>query len=274
MLPTLDSSFNIDDEIVRLNKLKNIDKLRLWFRDLPATQKKDGDEGLAMDPLLAVQYVLFKYGHLKLGIGVLNISFRNVMLTIREFITLGNLVNIDDLIIGVGSGEKESLFEDSKLSWNEKTSNFISWLTEYSTHFNNVNQGGRISLKNHYYSMGNLAHLPTLAIATKNTDIVNKYQKTFSSNIVWLNSLDTISKLKKKINGKRLIMFLPIKINQEAKKIEIIQYEGRDILAMSEENLKIYLRELEKLGVNEVIFSFIPGVDLSFLDNLHYGNFQ
>ena len=57
MLPTLDRNFNIDDELNRLNQLKNINKLRIWFRDLPATQKIDSDEGIAMDPLLAIQYV-------------------------------------------------------------------------------------------------------------------------------------------------------------------------------------------------------------------------
>lgn len=269
MLPTLDRNFNIDDELNRLNQLKNINKLRIWFRDLPATQKIDSDEGIAMDPLLAIQYVLSKYGFLKLGIGVLNTSFRNIMLTIRELITLGNLVNTENLIIGVGSGEKELLFKDSNISWSEKSLNFEFWLTEYNHHFNNLEQNGRINLKNHYYSMGALKQIPRLAVATKNIDMVNKFDKLIDSNIIWLSNLEDISKLKQKIKNKKLIMFLPISINNAVKKIEIIQFEDRDILVMTEEILKLYLRELEKSGVNEVIFSIIPGSNLNFLDNLY-----
>ena len=234
MLPTLDRNFNIDDELNRLNQLKNINKLRIWFRDLPATQKIDSDEGIAMDPLLAIQYVLSKYGFLKLGIG-----------------------------------EKELLFKDSNISWSEKSLNFEFWLTEYNHHFNNLEQNGRINLKNHYYSMGALKQIPRLAVATKNIDMVNKFDKLIDSNIIWLSNLEDISKLKQKIKNKKLIMFLPISINNAVKKIEIIQFEDRDILVMTEEILKLYLRELEKSGVNEVIFSIIPGSNLNFLDNLY-----
>ena len=96
--------------------------------------------------------------------------------------------------------------------------------------------------------------------------MVNKFDKLIDSNIIWLSNLEDISKLKQKIKNKKLIMFLPISINNAVKKIEIIQFEDRDILVMTEEILKLYLRELEKSGVNEVIFSIIPGSNLNFLD--------